>query len=504
MMQLEIAGCCLSNTAMNDLEKADFGKLKTVQTQDAEAVDFTVFDCFDQSLRQSHRLLIETGDTLELFMADGQVLKQVARRAGNFVVDLSDGPVKQALSDLSALRSLLPVGSGELRHETLTLFDDVEKVQCRAQLRFLTTTDGGMLLVALQGLRGYGKALSQLGKTLESVGAIALGEVDVYTQLFPQHPRYRAKPEIAISPDMAAFDAANDIIAAYIPVARANESGITADHDTAFLHDYRIALRKIRAVLSLFKGIYGSEQTDDLKSRFSALMAVTGRVRDLDVYLLEQQKYYDLLPQSLHAGLDTLFNHLASERAEMLAKLSDHLRSKSYDEEFARLVKLFGSRKKLTRGPNADLSAKAYAGVLIWKRYRKVCEIASAIDADTTDTEVHTLRIHCKKLRYLMEFFAPLFPQEQINSLLKPLKRLQDNLGLFNDYAVQQDSLSILLSQFNEPSHTGVLAMAQSIGALIAILHRRQMEERIRALDSFVKFDSPQTRKMFRKLFKGD
>jgi CHAD domain-containing protein len=199
-----------------------------------------------------------------------------------------------------------------------------------------------------------------------------------------------------------------------------------------------------------------------------------------------------------------LFNHLASERAEMLAKLSDHLRSKSYDEEFARLVKLFGSRKKLTRGPNADLSAKAYAGVLIWKRYRKVCEIASAIDADTTDTEVHTLRIHCKKLRYLMEFFAPLFPQEQINSLLKPLKRLQDNLGLFNDYAVQQDSLSILLSQFNEPSHTGLLAMAQSIGALIAILHRRQMEERIRALDSFVKFDSPQTRKMFRKLFKGD
>jgi CHAD domain-containing protein len=503
MIQWELADYSLPSTATNDLENADFGKLRAVRTQDAEAADFTVLDCFDQPLRQSGRLLLETGKTLELLMANGRVLTQPGRRTGNFVIDLSDGPVKQALADLSALRSLLPVGSGEMRRETLTLVDDVDKVQCRAQLRFLTTTDGGMLLVVLQGLRGYDKARAQLRKTLESAGAIALEEVDVYSRLFPGHPRYLAKPEVAITPDMAAFDAANDIIAAYIPVARANESGIAADHDTAFLHDYRIALRKIRAVLSLFKGIYGSEQTDDLKARFSALMAVTGRVRDLDVYLLEQQKYYDLLPQSLHAGLDTLFSHLASERAEMLAKLAEHLRSKSYDKEFATLAKLFGARKKLTRGPKADLSAKAYASALIWKRYHKVCKIASAIDADTTDTEVHALRIHCKKLRYLMEFFAPLFPQKQINSLLKPLKRLQDNLGLFNDYAVQQDSLSVFLRQFNKPSQTGVLEMAQSIGALIAILHRRQMEERVRALESFAQFDSTQTRQTFRKLFKG-
>jgi hypothetical protein len=243
---------------MNDLKKADFGKLKAVQIQDSEAVDFTVLDTFDQSLGQSNRLLIETGDTLELLLADGQLLKQAALRAVNFVADMSDGPVKQALADLSAVRSLLPVGSGTMRHETLTLVDDVEKVQCRAQLRLMTTTDGGVLLVVLQGLRGYDKALAQLCKTLELAGAIALREADVYTQLFPRHPRYKVKPEIAITPDMAAFDAANDIIAAYILVARANESGITADHDTAFLHDYRIALRKIRAVLSLFKGIYGS------------------------------------------------------------------------------------------------------------------------------------------------------------------------------------------------------------------------------------------------------
>lgn len=504
MMQLEVAGYSLPSTASNDLEKADFGKLRAVWIQDSEAQNFTVFDCFDQQLRQSGRLLVETGETLELVMADGQILKQSSQRTGNFVVDLSDGPVKQALADLSALRSLLPVGSGEMRRETLTLIDDVEKVQCRAQLWSLTTTDGGVMLVFLQGLRGYDKALAQLRKVLESANAVALGEVDVHAQLFPEHPRYRANLEIAIAPDMAAFDAANDIIVAYIPVARANEFGIIADHDTKFLHDYRISLRKIRAVLSLFKGIYSPEQTDDLKARFSALMAVTGRLRDLDVYLLDQQKYYDLLPQSLHAGLDTLFSHFARERFEKQAELTDHLRSKGYDKEFASLAKLFGSRKKLSRGPNADRAAKSFASELIWKRYRKVCKIASAIDADTADAEVHAMRIHSKKLRYLMEFFAPLFPQAKVKSLLKPLKQLQDNLGLFNDYAVQQDSLSVVLRELDDPSQPGALEMAQSIGALIAMLHGQQIKERGRALESFEQFDSPQTRQTFRKLFKGD
>ncbi len=463
-----------------------------------------MLDCFDEPLRDSGRLLLEIGETLELWMADGQVLTQTARREGNFVSDLQDGPVKQALADLTALRSLLPVGSGELRRETLTLVDDVEKVQCRAQLRLLTTKQGGTLLVTVQGLRGYDKALALLRKKLDAASGQNPGESDVYSRLFPGHQGYRAKPPIVITPDTAAFDAANDIIAAYIPVARANEPGIIAEHDTKFLHDYRISLRKIRSVLSLFKGIYEQERTDALKARFSELMARTGRMRDLDVYLLERQKYYDLLPQILHGGLDMLFARFAEERKEEHAKLARHLRSKSYGKEMAKLEKLFDTRKKLTRGSKADLSAQGYARALIWKRYRKVCATAAAIDADTTDSEIHTLRIHCKKLRYLMEFFAPLFPQAEVRSLIKPLKRLQDNLGLFNDYAVQQESLNAFLSQLDERSQDGALELAQSVGALIAMLHRLQIEERARVTESFARFDSSETRRTFRTLFKEE
>ena len=40
---------------------------------------------------------------------------------------------------------------------------------------------------------------------------------------------------------------------------------------------------------------------------------------------------------------------------------------------------------------------------LIMRRFLKVCKTAQAINAATPDEEIHRLRIHCKKLRYLME-----------------------------------------------------------------------------------------------------
>ena len=75
----------------------------------------TVLDSFDQSLRRSGRLLLETGRSFELLRSDGRVLAQPAVRRGQFIADFQEGPVKQALADISPLRSLLAIGSGDMR-----------------------------------------------------------------------------------------------------------------------------------------------------------------------------------------------------------------------------------------------------------------------------------------------------------------------------------------------------------------------------------------------------
>ena len=487
---------------MDSLAGGSFGKLTPVLTWDEGMAHFTILDCFDQSLRHSDRLLLEIGGSFDLLMADGQILSQSANRKGQFVTNFQEGPVKTALADISPLRSLLPVGSGELRQGTLALMDDDQKTHCRAYLHALTDTGGsGVILITLQGLRGYDKSLNALRNQIAVCGGRTLDHDGLYTEIFPRKVAYNAKPEIAIKPDDATYDAASDIISTYLPIARANEGGIIADHDTEFLHDYRIALRKIRSVLSLFKEVYDADQTADLKARFSDLMTPTGRLRDLDVYLLEKQRSYDLLPTSLHSGLDAMFKMFTAERKAAQAKLADHLRSTRYQTEIASLTKLFGKRKKLKSGSNASLAAQDYACSLIWKRYRKVCKIGAAIGPEMPDAEVHALRIHCKKLRYLMEFFGPLFPKPAFKSLLRPLKLLQDNLGLFNDYSVQQISLQDFLRNASDKPSGSNLAIAQSVGALTAVLHGRQIEERAKIVESFAQFNGPETQATFRDLF---
>ena len=59
-------------------------------------------------------------------------------------------------------------------------------------------------------------------------------------------------------------------------------------------------------------------------------------------------------------------------------------------------------------------------------------------------TEMHQLRIECKKLRYAAEFFRPLF--EGMDNFIHHMKGIQDILGLMNDVAVMQHLLEDLLT----------------------------------------------------------
>lgn len=230
-------------------------------------------------------------------------------------------------------------------------------------------------------------------------------------------------------------------------------------------------------------------------------MAPTGRLRDLDVSLLARDDYFAMLPPSLHPGLDLMFAMFGTERRRAQRSMATRLTGARYDNAMSDLQALVDGPDGPRKGPLADRPFGPYARRLIRKRYRKVCRIARAITDDTADDQVHALRIACKKLRYLIEFVAPLLPPGDIRPVLKPLKRLQDNLGLFNDYSVQQGALRDFMQAHEPIGHRQDLVLAQSIGALIAVLHDRQAEQRARITASFARFDSPDVRARFRTVF---
>lgn len=126
-----------------------------------------------------------------------------------------------------------------------------------------------------------------------------------------------------------------------------------------------------------------------------------------------------------------------------------------------------------------------------------------SIDADTPDETVHALRLQCKKLRYLLDFFTPLFDEATIKRLITSLKQLQDNLGRFNDYSVQQLSLQAFLDgqlQGEAPVSPG---MIEAVGALVAIKHQLQRQERALVMEKFAGFHSEETDAIVSHVFCG-
>ncbi len=504
MSKLDSINFILEGAIQDNSMGEKLGNLQLEYHREEDTTPFELLDCFDQSIRKSGQAFIFSEKMLMLLQQDGTIFTQTADEASGFIANLKDGPVKTALSFVSPLRRIMVVGRGTFSDIQLNAIDNEKKTHVRVNLRTFQAkgVNTQMTLATLQALRGYDSAFDLMRQKIDRLGFKVEHDISsMYGRLIVDYQPYTPKPVIAISRDELAFQAANDIIKIHIEVARLNEPGILADEDSEFLHDYRVALRKVRSVVSLFKGIYSDEQTQTLKQAFSDLMSPTGRLRDLDVYLLDREHYFELLPESLHDGLTIMFNLFEIERNDQLKKMTRHLKSPAYNNSINSLATLFSGSDALQAGANADHSAYLYACELIWKRYRKVCKIARAIDPTTADSEVHDLRIHCKKLRYLMEFFSPMFPAKTIKGLIKALKHLQDNLGLFNDYSVQQVSLQDFIMAHASKGRKQDMTVAKSVGALIAMLYQKQLEERAKVISNFKIFDSQLTQQQFKKLF---
>lgn len=462
-----------------------------------------LLDTFDEKMLNSGKMLFQVEEKLICFdLQSGQLIEQASPETWSFSSDLPDGPVKSVLNEISLLRAFLPVAKVELYLRHGIVLDDERKTRARLHNLTISCGEKTVSVGSTQHLRGYDHAHSDLRQALEKNGAVFCRDVgQVYESLKVKREKYTSKPVVLLNPDAPVKESAHTIINAFLEISRRNEKGIIADYDTEFLHDYRVSLRKVRSVLSLFKGVYRPEDTDRLKQDFATLMQKTNSLRDLDVYLLNKKKYFELVPGDTHEGLEILFNYFAGERGKEQKRVSQIIKSKTYLKEIGSLQKLFGKGTSLGAGPKGEENSLAFACMSIHKRYDKVCKIARTIDEKTEDETVHQLRINCKKLRYLIEFFAPIFPEDEIKSLIKSLKVLQDNLGNFNDYSVQQAFLKQVLNEKMADFGGAELKVAESVGALTAMLNRLQQKERRQVMKNFTLFDSSETRETLAKLF---
>jgi len=307
--------------------------------------------------------------------------------------------------------------------------------------------------------------------------------------------------KIQLDPAMRSDEATKIILRYLLQIMKINEANLEKDLDTEFLHDFRVAIRRIRSALGQIKSVFPQNTTDRLKKDFSFVGKLSNQLRDLDVYLLKEDAFKAMLPSVLRDDIDPLFDYLRKNRSRALQKVIRGLKSKRVEQIIQNLEAFLDEPVQDPPLPsNADGPIISLARKRIYKQYRRIVEDGSRILENTEDEKLHALRIACKKLRYLMEFFSSLFPRKKINILIAQLKTLQDNLGSFNDLCVQEKYLLNIAAELptTGQKYKNVLV---AIGSLVGALDREKRRIKNAFAKTFTAYASPLNKRAFGELF---
>lgn len=265
------------------------------------------------------------------------------------------------------------------------------------------------------------------------------------------------------------------------------EAGLRRDNDVEYVHQMRVAIRRMRAAYMLLGQFFTGKALAPLMDGLKRTAKALGRVRDLDVALATLGRYRQGADAGDQEELQPLLDYWRQQRAEQFTELLTWLDSKSYRRllsglrEFVDTPEL-GVKDRFTsvgQSPEAYQIRHVLPGVLL-ERFLAVRKYEALFDKQTSngsdsdggddDTPIaietlHALRIECKYLRYTLEFVPTLLGQEG-EDFVKQLKKLQNLLGDLNDASVAKEMLSAL------PKEARTKAVKQYTKKQDKILHR--------------------------------
>jgi len=262
--------------------------------------------------------------------------------------------------------------------------------------------------------------------------------------------------------DLCAGEILRDMLARQLARMERHETGVFNDHDPEELHDYRVAVRRSRALLTGFKHELGAEARM-ARREFSWLGEMSGPVRDLDLLLGA------LSGSRRDVGLDALLKGLSSRREEhflLLCRALSGSRYRRFKRSWQRQTA--PGARQLLKKPERTMAS--LAGPAITRAAVRFRRQALALDRTSPDDAFHRLRKDGKKLRYLLEFFGELFAASAAAELVADLKRLQDALGGLQDLAVQALLLAEVAKEIPEAAG----------GAAERACQRQDQRERLR------------------------
>jgi triphosphatase len=261
-----------------------------------------------------------------------------------------------------------------------------------------------------------------------------------YTLADGGDPRPSKAPALDLDAVLSAGQAFSIIAGNCLRHLQSNEAALRGDQAGEAVHQMRVALRRLRSALKVFKPLVRGPELDALKTEMRWLLDHLGPARDADVFLAEiiapvQQSHPDA------PALALLREEWLVQRQQAFVAATAAID----DNRFTRLMLTLGqwlAQAPWTTTDAAALSLGRYARLVLKKSYRRLLKAGGDNLAHLPAPKLHQVRILGKQMRYTGEFFATLYPRGQTKPFLGLLAELQESLGGLNDLSVAGTTLA--------------------------------------------------------------
>lgn len=254
---------------------------------------------------------------------------------------------------------------------------------------------------------------------------------------------FQGLPAIPQKPGMLKLVSSGSSLAAFRSIAvnslehlQGNLLGAVNSGDPEFIHQMRVATRRLRAAMRLFAPLLPAQLADDLLPELRILTARLGHARDLDVLLAEiAAPVVKALPDE--PRLAALAGAVTDRQYAARAVAVRHLQSAAYGRLLLRATMLLHRAPFVAAvdpGSAVQDTVVEFARARLKHLRKQVLALVAAASIDDPSA-LHRLRIGIKRLRYALEFFSSLAAGKRLQRLLLKLSLLQDELGQLNDLA---------------------------------------------------------------------
>ena len=246
--------------------------------------------------------------------------------------------------------------------------------------------------------------------------------------------------------------------------------------DPEATHDARIAARRLRTCLSLFRDFIDVRAARKVDRCLKRLVRSLGRLRDMDVLSEDVEAYRSSLSPAAASGLDGFYTTLVSEREGALLRVRRLADSEKTETSHALLRSV--AKNILRRpSPSGGVPAGVHAPVLLAAAFARLGAHESLLRGGAADeSQYHEARRSAKQLRYALEFFADLLGPA-VQGLIDDIKQFQTELGTLNDaLAASRHAAAFMTNEVTMRLENSLAARPNLFPQLAKYIERRQRQ----------------------------